>query len=219
MASESIDKKQITLIHVAKAELAKQKGFTDDDYRAFLQENFKVHSSKDLTGGQARRCIRLFQQMGFEPRRFDSSAKKSAARGAPPSDPGALITGAQQKVIAGLAALFQWNPYSLKGFSQRIIKKAWPQTHKEGQKLIYAMVAMNADEIHHSVINLRSKALTDWEWNFLFGHDRCAEKELKKFIAAKGKRGYRTMPRIALTKLIEIYEKRKDSYVPPDSEN
>ena len=202
---------QLKLIHVARREL----GLDRDEYEDLLEANFGVRSSRSLDVQDAARLIKVFERMGFKVK--PGGKKPVADKKQPPSDPKGLITKDQQKVIAGLADMFAWNSESLKKVSQRIIKKSWAQTHAEGQKIIYAMVSMNADEIATTVWNLRSADLTEWERYFLFGHETCAEKELQRFIEANKKRGHRTMPKIALTKLIEIYKSRGKTYSPPGS--
>lgn len=231
----NVSPKQIVLIHVAKNKLA----MTDDNYRNLLEGNFEVRSSKDLDSQQATELIAIFVSMGFDKEEIDStkarqrkprtrqalhspSAEESpSVRGLnspsaqdPPSDPDATITPAQQAVIAGFVKLLQWKPDSIRGCSTKIIKKPWPQTRKDGQKLIMALLSMNAKELSRAVWNMRSnKNLTTWERNFLFGHDKCAEKELERFANAKGKRGQRTMPNVSLSKLFEIYQKRNPTII------
>ncbi len=59
-------KKQIQLIHIAKAKL----GMDDEAYRALLHDRCRVASSKDLTYAQASRLIdELKRKGGIDPRK------------------------------------------------------------------------------------------------------------------------------------------------------
>jgi len=56
-----IDKKQIILIHLAKAQL----GITEDAYRFMLWDRYKAQTSKDLSYSQADDFITYFKRLGF----------------------------------------------------------------------------------------------------------------------------------------------------------
>jgi len=73
---KTIDKKQIQIIHVAKARI----GMDEDDYRLMLKGRYGKESSKDLTYGQAHDLIEFFKTLGFklEPKKRERKAKRPA---------------------------------------------------------------------------------------------------------------------------------------------
>lgn len=56
-----INRKQITLVHVAKSKL----NLGEQEYRDILSQ-FGVKSSKDLTSGQFKELLEIFENMGFD---------------------------------------------------------------------------------------------------------------------------------------------------------
>lgn len=56
-----IGRKELALIHIAKAQL----GWSDEEYRHTLKDGFGVSSAKNLTSPQADRLIARFQAEGF----------------------------------------------------------------------------------------------------------------------------------------------------------
>lgn len=63
-------------VHVAKAQLAKQQGMTDEDYRAMLGTLFGVSSAAELEAKALHRLLAEMVRLGFTP------GKGSARRGA-----------------------------------------------------------------------------------------------------------------------------------------
>ncbi len=70
------DKKQIQIIHVARAKT----GMDEDDYRLMLKGRYGKESSKDLSYGEAYDLIEFFKTLGFklEPKRRERKAKRPA---------------------------------------------------------------------------------------------------------------------------------------------
>jgi phage gp16-like protein len=82
----SITSKQISVIKLAQGQL----GIGDDDYRALLQDRFRVKSCKDLTFNQAGALIEELKVKGFDfigrDVKSDSSLGKTARAGNEPQD-------------------------------------------------------------------------------------------------------------------------------------
>ena len=73
MSDKKISKKQIQIIHIAKAKLK----LCNDDYRLMLRSNWDVSSSKNMTYRQAYELIQHMKKCGFrmqhnKPRRKSS---------------------------------------------------------------------------------------------------------------------------------------------------
>ncbi len=130
-----IGNKEKALLHVAKTQLE----LDDDMYREILQQEAGVKSSKDLTPAGLDKVITRLEKMGFEPQRRYQRGR-AASR-----DPQAVITPAQQKHIRDLYNTLGWDEGNRQiGFNQRVIKKPWPQTRQEANKIIEAIKAMLA---------------------------------------------------------------------------
>lgn len=216
-------KAQYAQIHIAKKELR----LHDENYRDILFCNFQVDSSKDLKDQDVPRLLNIFRGLGWQP---GMTVKKPTPRKQTPqkaeglpyaqrnktglqypvaNDPECTIHPDQQAVINGLVGVLGWSHLGRVKFNLRTIKKHWPQNHAEGQKLIYAMIAVSVEKLlsHIETIGAQSN-ITEWERGFLRANEFSAEKELKKYIAAKNARGRRTMPRFSMLKLLEIIKKR-----------
>ena len=126
-------------------------------------------------------------------------------------EPKEPITPEQQFVIRKLYDLLGYSQNGRMTFNKRIVKRFHPQTHSEGQKIIYPLIVMASKMMLERVEGCRSQGagsrLTPWERGFLFTNEYPAEKELMKFIANKNKRGRRTMPRFCMIKFFEIINK------------
>jgi uncharacterized protein DUF1018 len=199
---------QIKLIHVAKGQLEKTTGFTDDNYRDLLWLNFKVKSSKDLEFRQVDELLRHFKDLGWNKKQGDrrpQTADRKKLR--PPPDPDGLVSKEQQVVIEGLRDFLGWHPQKFQAFCLKRFKSRWPQTQKDGQKIIYALIAIGAERLATAIWNLHSENLTAWERGFILTNEYAAEKEFQRFLENKNKRGHRKMPQVSLTKLLEILRK------------
>ncbi len=60
--SELVTRKQLQLIHIAKAELR----IADDVYREYLRRRYHVESAKELTFSQADQLISNYKRLGFQ---------------------------------------------------------------------------------------------------------------------------------------------------------
>lgn len=204
-------KKQKAIIHIAAQDL----GLARDDYENLLEAEFGVRSSNDLTAEQADRLIRhLYRNRNGSSRRAAPPQTKQPVkleRADAPADPNAPVSPAQQGVIEGLRAFAGITPPGLRKIAWRVCKEPWPQTQGDAQKMIYAMTSMLAQDLLGAVENLGmpESPVTRWERGFLFDNELNARDELRRVAAAKGKRGQRSMPRLSMTKLVEIVNKYK----------
>jgi len=199
-------KKQKAIIHIAANEL----GLDRDDYENLLEAEFGVRSSSDLTAAQADALIRRLYRSNSA--RHGAGRPKRAVkleRPDAPADPGGPVTPEQQRVIDGLRDALAIKPDGLRKVSMRVTKQPWPQTQSAGQKLIYALVSLGARDLLNYVENLSlpRSPVTPWERGFLFDNEHNARSELRRVAEARGKRGARSMPRLSLTKLLEIINK------------
>lgn len=131
----SITNSQLALIHVAKKELA----LVDDDYRSILELYGGVTSSKHLTLEGFERVMKRLEQLGFK-----STTDRQPAR-APHRDPDGAPFPAQLKMIEHhFETLGFHGAERRQGFCRRVIKKPWPQTRTEANKIFEALKAMVA---------------------------------------------------------------------------
>jgi phage gp16-like protein len=126
-----ITKREIALIHVAKAKI----GLTDDEYRDLLQSTCGVESSKELTSSQFDDLMKRFRQMGFQ---LKIKQPPTAAN----PDPKALPTPAHLQKIKELFLQLGWNNERQLGFVKRQIKRPWPQTRHEANQVIEGLKAI-----------------------------------------------------------------------------
>lgn len=216
-------KEQFAQIHIA----AKALKLSAQVYQDILYCNFQVDSSKHLSDQDVPRLLNIFRGLGWQP---GMTVKKPTPRkaiqqkeeGIPyagrkgshlqypvANDAEGLILPDQRAAIKGLTDFLGWHEQGKVGFAKRIIKKAWPQTHADGQKMLYALVSIAAEKLLFSVESLVANCnVTEWERGFLSASEFSAEKELRKYVAAKNARGHRTMPRFSMIKLLEIINKR-----------
>lgn len=126
---------QLALIHVAKKEL----GLTEDDYRSLLELHGGVNSAKHLTLEGFERVMQRIEQLGFK-----STTDRQPAR-APRRDPDGAPYPAQLKMIEHqFEQLGFFETERRQGFCRRTIKKPWPQTRAEANKIFEALKAMIA---------------------------------------------------------------------------
>ena len=127
-----VSPKQLSLLHVAKKELALDEG----NYRSMLN-TYGVESAKDLTQKQFKHLVKYLETLGFT-----SSNKKAKA---PNRDPNGLPYPAQLELIEKLFLQNEiFEPKSQRVFCKRIIKTHWAQTRTDANKIIEALKAMLA---------------------------------------------------------------------------
>lgn len=133
-----IGKKQIALIHVAKNQL----GLDDDRYRDLLRAVCGVESSKELNYIQYDKLLKRLRELGFKHKK---QGHRQPYLKAPHRDPDALPSPAHLKKLNDLFEQLGWmEPERRTGFSRRVIKKPWPQTRTETNKIIEALKSMVA---------------------------------------------------------------------------
>jgi hypothetical protein len=123
---------QIALLHVAKRDLC----LDDEDYRSILR-HYRVETAKDLNMKDFEQLMRYLESLGF----------KSANPRQPPyrrgRDPLGLPYPAQ---LAEISRMFRElgipEGERQQGFCRKVIKKAWPQTREEANKVFEGLKAM-----------------------------------------------------------------------------
>ena len=126
---------QLALIHVAKKEL----GLTEEDYRSLLELHGGVSSAKHLTLEGFERVMQRIEQLGFK-----STTDRQPTR-APRRDPDGAPYPAQLKMIEHHFETLGFHEAERRqGFCRRVIKKPWPQTRAEANKVFEALKAMVA---------------------------------------------------------------------------
>lgn len=130
--------KQLALLHVAKQKL----GLGEADYRSVLSLYGNVESAKDLTMEGFRHVMTYLERVGFRSQNGKVYQWKTKA---PQSDPDALPYPAQ---LNKLQVLFERMGMDTaerqQAFCRRQIKKAWPQTRSDANKVIEGLKAMLA---------------------------------------------------------------------------
>jgi phage gp16-like protein len=120
---------QVRMIHVAVTQL----GLADEEYRALLQSEAGVTSSKDLSNTGVNRVLKRFAKLGFNntahrPRRYA---------------PKGLITPEQQSMIKQQYEQLGWAEFARQmGFNKRCCGKAMPQTRGDAIKVIEGQKAI-----------------------------------------------------------------------------
>jgi len=142
--------------------------------------------------------------------RFPSSPQTSSpSQGEVAHSAGGVVKPEQQHVINCLYGFLHFGSNARAAFNRRIIKKPWPQSPSDGQKILYALFAQAAPQMMTKLSDPRFQfSMTEWELGFMYHNEQSALKELQRFLNANNRRGYRTMPRFSLTKFFEILEKR-----------
>lgn len=124
---------QKKLLHVARRLVR----LGEEDYRALLQAEAGVSSSKDLDNAGLDRVLKRFEKLGF-----NNIAHKAKARN---YQPNATITPEQQQMIRDLYAELGWPEMSRQmGFNKRCCRKSFPQSRSDGIKVIEGLKAMVA---------------------------------------------------------------------------
>lgn len=133
-----VTNQQIALLHVAKKEL----GLRDDDYRSILDVYGGTNSAKHLTLEGFERVMKHLEWLGFT---SNNPAQAKKPYRAPERDANGSPYPAQLKMIQSLYEQLGWTePERQRGFCQRVIKKPWPQTRAEANKIFEGLKAMLA---------------------------------------------------------------------------
>lgn len=123
-----ISKEKLAVIHIAKAQI----GLDDDLYREILLQEANVESSKYLTDVTFDKVMKRLKGLGF---RQNQKAKKQ--------NPNALPGPWQLEKIETLYKQLGWTDLKRQqGFAQRQIKKPWPQTRADANRIIEGLKAM-----------------------------------------------------------------------------
>lgn len=117
MTAKKVTKKQIALLHVAKAQL----GIGEEDYRALLRQHNAQHAN-ELSQYAFKKLLGFFGRLGFE-----TTAKNTAA---------------QERLITKLASQLGLSESGYARLAERIVAKERPQTPAECAKVIEGMKAM-----------------------------------------------------------------------------
>jgi hypothetical protein len=135
-----IGNKEKSIIHLAKNHL----GLSDDEYRDILRAATGAESSKDMDYHQYDKLLQRFKELGFKVT-SKTNGRRQPYLTAPGRDPGALPTPAQQKKLNDLYDELGWAENERRiGFNRRMLKKPWPQTRAEANKITEALKAMIA---------------------------------------------------------------------------
>jgi hypothetical protein len=135
-----IGAKQKALIHVAKTQLC----LDDDRYRDLLRSTCGVESSKELSFTQYDKLLKRFRELGFRIKHQGRGHRQPYLK-SPDRDPGGLPSPAHLKKINDLYEQLGWTePERRIGLNQRIIKRPWPQSRAEANKIIEALKSMVA---------------------------------------------------------------------------
>lgn len=127
-----LTKSQTAIVHVARREL----GLDDDVYRDVLRSVTGRETLAECTKGEWLALMRRFESLGFH----GTNHRPTPARRAQ-----ALVTPAQLDLLRELFVQLGWNdPAREMGFTKRVIRKVWPQTRAEANKVIEALKAMIA---------------------------------------------------------------------------
>ena len=136
-----VSKQQIALLHVAKKELSLQ----DEDYRSILLLYGGVESSKHITLEGFERVMEHFERLGFKSTAAQKQPTRQTQYRAPERDANGAPYPAQLKMIQSLYEQLGWpEPERQRGFCQRVIKKPWPQTRGEANKIFEGLKAILA---------------------------------------------------------------------------
>ncbi|SEO97843.1 regulatory protein GemA [Propionispora vibrioides] len=135
--SIGVNASQLALIHVAKKEL----GLDDEDYRSILELYGGVSSAKFLTLEGFERVMEHLARLGFQ----SSNTANRQPKYRPYRDADGAPYPAQLKMIEQqFEQLGFFEAERRQGLCRRIIKKAWPQTRAEANKVFEALKSMIA---------------------------------------------------------------------------
>lgn len=183
--------------------LANSAGLNEDALHDLIKAETGKESRKDLSPYEASQVIQALGKTKPQKTHFKNP------KPTPPSDGKETISADQQSVLKSLQTILDLKPNFYSRLAMRIVKTPWPQTRSDGQKMIYALLSMGATKISNAIQALDKEQLTHWEHGFMFEGDQSAEQQFIALVQAKNQRGKRKMPKISLTKLFEILEKRR----------
>ena len=118
--AQKISPKQIALLHVAKRELA----LDDGNYRAVLSVHGGAESAKEITQAGFSRLMRYLVRIGFKAPAYTGRSSRKRDADALVTELGIDTAERQQNLC------------------KRVIKKAWPQTRGDANKMIECLKAM-----------------------------------------------------------------------------
>lgn len=135
-----IGQKKKALIHIAKGNLRLDEG----SYRQILKGVAGVKSATRLTRKGFEKVMKRFQEMGFKGLLPDPYHPAPKGRLIPSRSPQGLesITSSQQDFISYLLEKLNWDEGHYDAFCQRIIKRPYPLTKRDGQKVIIGLMAI-----------------------------------------------------------------------------
>lgn len=132
MGADVISNEQKAILHIAKQQLSLNR----EMYEAILYGAAGVRSSVDLDNAGFDKVMSRLEELGFENR----AKKKPARRRSRPQDG---ITPAQQQLIRELYQELGWDDVARHvGFNKHQVKKPWPQTRAEANKVIEGLKAI-----------------------------------------------------------------------------
>jgi len=129
-----IERKQIQLIHVARAKV----GMDKDDYRLMLKGRYGKQSSKDLSYGEAYDLIEFFKTLGFkiEPKKRERKAKRPGVSKLP-SNVVLLASQEQLNLIEILKERVAWRfSDGYERWLSKFLKASSVRTASEARKVI-----------------------------------------------------------------------------------
>lgn len=133
--------KQIALLHVAK----KQLNLDDDTYRQILLLYGGIETAKYMSLEGFERVIEHFERLGFQSAAAQKQPTRQTRYRAPERDADGSPYPAQLKIIQRYFEQIGFiDGDRQQGFCRRVIKKPWPQTRAEANKIFEALKAMLA---------------------------------------------------------------------------
>jgi len=135
-----IGRKKKALLHIAKEDLH----LDEEGYRQILKGVAGVESATQFTREGFEKVMNRFQEMGFIgllPYPYHPIPK---GRLIPSGSHEGLesISSSQQDFISYLLEKLNWDEGHYHAFSQRIIKRPYPLTKRDGQKVIIGLMAI-----------------------------------------------------------------------------
>lgn len=149
----SIGRKKKALVHIAKEDLQ----LSEESYRQILKAVAGVESSTELTREGFEKVMKRFEEMGFKGLLLHPYHPTPKSRLIPPGSPQGQesITSSQKDFLTYLLEELGWTEARYQGFCQRIIKKPYPLTKREGQKIIIGLMAI----LRKRALSLKRKEL------------------------------------------------------------
>jgi phage gp16-like protein len=123
---------QLALLHVAKRDLC----LDDENYRSILR-HYKVETGKDLNMADFEQLMKYLESLGFK-----SSTPHNPLRAPRPDADGLPYPAQLHKIETLFKQLDIPAGARQQGFCHKVIKKPWPQTRGEANKIIEGLKAM-----------------------------------------------------------------------------